>query len=167
MTIEIIEADEEHLGALAQLHRQLFVPPWDEASFGALMEQSGTLAILASAEAHAPIGFILARIVADEAEILTLGVLPRYQRHGIAARLVTAVSQRSTERGAGRIYLEVASDNAAARQLYLSQGFEEVGRRPGYYERPPGPPVDALIMAKTLAAVPQVDGPHKAQLYRV
>ena len=55
---------------------------------------------------------------------------------------------RAAKRGeAKRLYLEVAEDNAAAAALYQSLGFSESGRRKGYYERPQGPAVDALVLA--------------------
>jgi len=148
----LIEADQRHVDALAALHRALFDPPWDCASFNALMEQPGSLALLAVSgdEAH-PVGFILGRVVADEAEILSLGVAAEWQRRGIAAQLVAGLAKRAGERGASRIFLEVAADNHPARQLYLAQGFGEVGRRTGYYDRQHQPRVDALIMALTFA----------------
>jgi ribosomal-protein-alanine N-acetyltransferase len=54
-------------------------------------------------------------------------------------------------RGATRLFLEVADDNAAALALYARAGFSEAGRRPGYYARPDGVRQDALILALNLA----------------
>ena len=56
-----------------------------------------------------------------------------------------------------RSYLETQlsmknTDNAAALALYSRSGFAEAGRRRGYYHSPGNPPVDALVMVKSLAA---------------
>lgn len=151
MPLTLIEAGTQDLQALSALHRELFSPSWSPDEFAALMEQPGSVALLAIVpEADRPVGFILGRVIADEAEILTLGVAGDWQRRGIASRLVAAFSRWSAGRGASHIFLEVAEDNRAARQLYLTQGFRETGRRPRYYERPTGTPVDALIMSKTI-----------------
>jgi ribosomal-protein-alanine N-acetyltransferase len=60
--------------------------------------------------------------------------------------LLGGVLARAAALGASRVLLEVAVDNAAARALYARRNFAIIGRRPGYYRRPPRPPVDALIL---------------------
>ncbi len=152
--VSIAEVDQRHADALAALHAGLFDPAWDSASFASLMQQPGSLALVAS-EGAQPVGFILGRVVADEAEILSLGVASDWQRRGIAAQLVAGLTKLAAERGASRIFLEVAADNHPARQLYLAQGFSEVGRRAAYYERPHGLRADALIMALSLSKTTQ------------
>ena len=147
MAITIRSAGSGEVAIFAALHREHFTPAWDARAFQRLMEQDGALALLAVAEDQ-PIGFILGRVVADEAEILTVGVTPAWQRKGVATQLAYELTGRAAARGAGRIFLEVATDNEAALQLYRSVGFREVGRRRGYYERPGKPRVDAIIMAK-------------------
>lgn len=149
--VSIVEASPQDADALARIHGDLFSPPWTRDDFAALLEQSGSAGLLAVVKrSEQPIGLLVGRVVADEAEILTLGVSRRWQRLGIAARLVKAFTWRVAERGATRVFLEVAADNIAARKLYLAEGFQEVGRRPGYYERSSAPPVDALVMSKTI-----------------
>lgn len=132
--------------ALAEIHAEAFGAPWDAAAFADLLGQSGVIAV---AEAD---GFILIRVVADEAEILTLAVRPAARRRGIAARLTAQAAAAAQARGATRLFLEVAEDNAAARALYASLGFEPAGRRRGYYTRKDGPAVDALILSLNFAA---------------
>ena len=94
-----------------------------------------------------PDGFILIRVVADEAEILTLAVRPAARREGLGARLVEAAVVRAAARGAERMFLEVAEDNVAARALYARTGFVEAGRRRGYYARADGSREDALVLS--------------------
>ncbi len=137
---------------LARLHRELFQPGWDADSFVALLQGANAIALLAEAGAPAcDAGFIVCRVVVDEAEILTVGVAPSWQRHGIAARLMTEALGRAAQRGATRMFLEVAADNVPAQTLYARLGFLEVGRRSKYYDHPGKDGADAVIMAKVLA----------------
>jgi ribosomal-protein-alanine N-acetyltransferase len=130
--------------ALARLHAAAFATPWDESAFGALLAQSG---VFAEADED---GFILCRVVADEAEILTVAVHPDARRGGVGTRLVRAAARRASAGGAARLFLEVADDNVAARALYDRAGFVVAGRRKGYYARDNGPRADALIMSLDL-----------------
>jgi len=132
--------------ALAEIHAQAFDAPWDAAAFSDLLGQSGVIAV---AEAD---GFILIRVVADEAEILTLAVRPAARRQGLGARLTAQAATAAQAQGATSLFLEVAEDNAAARGLYEALGFQPAGRRRGYYARKDGPAVDALILALNFTA---------------
>lgn len=131
---------------LAAIHAEAFDAPWDTEAFRALLDQTG---VIACTEGD---GFILIRVVADEAEILTLAVRPAARRRGLGARLTAGAAARARALGATRLFLEVAEDNAAARGLYAALGFEAAGRRRGYYARKGGPAVDALILALNFAA---------------
>lgn len=131
--------------ALADLHAEAFDAPWSASAFADLLGQAG-VALTAETD-----GFILIRTVADEAEILTLAVQPSARRQGLGARLVAAAIDRATASGATRMFLEVAEDNAPARALYVSLGFEPAGRRPRYYPRADGPAMDALLLVLNLA----------------
>lgn len=126
--------------ALAALHAEAFDAPWDAASLSALLTSPGVFAV---AEED---GFILIRVVADEAEILTLAVRPAARRGGLGGRLVEAAVVRAAALGAERMFLEVAEDNVAARALYARAGFNEAGRRRGYYARADGSREDALVL---------------------
>ena len=132
--------------ALAAIHAEAFETPWDAASLSALLASPGVFVV---AEAD---GFILIRVVADEAEILTLAVRTPARRGGLGARLVEAAVVRAAALGAERMFLEVAEDNAAARALYARAGFHEAGRRRGYYARADGSREDALVLALNFAA---------------
>lgn len=146
--IRIEAAGRAHAEVLAGLHRRsLQQGGWSATAMLALIEAFGAFALIAL-EAEEPVGFALARVVADEGEVLAIGVLPDRRRRGIGAALLSALEQRCGERGAERLFLEVSCDNASAQALYLSRGFVGVGRRPGYYEAPEGGRADALILAK-------------------
>ncbi|MCW2235586.1 GNAT family N-acetyltransferase [Azospirillum canadense] len=123
--------------------------PWDAHSIATLAGQAGSFAVLALA-GEDPVGFVLARVAAEDGEIIAIGVLPDARRGGVGRRLVAAARDGAGRLGATALFLEVAEDNAAARYLYKSCGFFPVGRRPGYYKRPEGR-VAALVLRYSYA----------------
>jgi [ribosomal protein S18]-alanine N-acetyltransferase len=96
--------------------------------------------------ADADRGFALVELAADEAELHLIVVGPRFRARGIGRALLRAVIGAATERGAARMFLEVAAGNAAAIALYIAVGFGEVGRRRAYYRDGQ----DALVFARVL-----------------
>lgn len=130
---------------LADLHAQAFVSPWSVEAFADLLEQAGVFAMATDN------GFILIRVVADEAEILSLAVRPHDRQRGMGRALVEHGAVEATRRGAARLFLEVAEDNTAAGALYAQTGFVEAGRRVGYYARTDGSTADALVLARDLS----------------
>jgi ribosomal-protein-alanine N-acetyltransferase len=82
-----------------------------------------------------PLGFVLLRAIAGEAEIISIGVRPEARRAGIGHRLMDTALAAAAAGGAEHLFLEVAADNWQALGLYLSYDFTEVGRRPNYYWR--------------------------------
>ena len=135
---------------LAAVHAEAFAgpgdTPWPAPAFADLLAQAGVFAV------ETDNGFILMRAVADVAEILTLAVRPAARRRGEGGRLVGAGVLAATARGAVRVFLEVAEDNAAARALYARADFAEAGRRPGYYAAADGRRRDALLLVRNLTA---------------
>ena len=95
-------------------------------------------------------GFLVGRLAANEAEILTFGVVADWQRHGVGRRLVEGMARAAKRAEAKRIFLEVAADNLPATVLCSRMGFRETGRREGYYVRAVQPAVDALMLAMVL-----------------
>jgi ribosomal-protein-alanine N-acetyltransferase len=133
---------------MAALHARCFkVPrPWGEIEIREMLDQVHTFGVT---EAQ---GFALARVIAGEAELLTLAVAPEARRSGIARRLLAAVVAEARVRRAARLMLEVAADNVAAIALYHDAGFDRIARRPGYYRAPGRPAVDALVLSLPLPA---------------
>lgn len=134
-------ADVGDAAALATLHATSFPKPWPEADFFKLMQAPGAFAHVADGQ-----GFILCWAHADEGEVLTLAVAPPFRRQGLGGRLLAAALAEATARGAGRMVLEAAVDNAAALGLYAGFGFKIVGRRPAYYAGGQGAS-DAFVLA--------------------
>jgi ribosomal-protein-alanine N-acetyltransferase len=129
---------------LAAVHWQAFSPGWSAGELSDLLEGPGVFALLA--EAQAALGMILCRVVAGEAEILTLAVTPDARRQGVARALVAAATGVAKEGKASEMFLEVATDNIAALRLYEQAGFERAGLRRGYYDRGDGVRTDAVVM---------------------
>lgn len=90
--------------------------------------------------------FIVYRIAADEAEIITIGVDPKIRRTGTAFSLMTIVEKEIKNQGVNNIFLEVSSTNIPAIELYKKLGFLPVGSRPKYYEDG----TDAIVMKKQI-----------------
>ena len=149
--VSLLWAAPERAGEIAVLHKRLFNPPWDEAAIAGLLEHPASTSLVAVAgDPKVVVGFIIGQLAADEAEILTVGAAPDWQRAGLGKMLVQGLIRAAKRGEAKRLYLEVAEDNAAAAALYQSLGFSESGRRKGYYERPQRPAVDALVLALNL-----------------
>lgn len=132
---------------LARLHGRAFAGQargWSAAEFRDLLDSPLTCLCAA------PHGFALARVIADEAELLTLATGPHHRRRGVASGLLQRAEATVVTRGAARLFLEVATDNSAAQALYIKAGYIPFGRRVGYYARDGGARVDALLMEKAL-----------------
>lgn len=99
------------------------------------------------------VGFALARVIVDEAELLLIGVRPRCRRAGIGGALLDHTAQAARSRGAKRLFLEVRHGNAAAR-LYERAGFSQIGRRLAYYRGKDGAAFDALSLTISLDMSP-------------
>jgi [ribosomal protein S18]-alanine N-acetyltransferase len=143
-------ASGEDATALEAVHARAFDSSWTAADIERLMQIMGGYALLAEEAEKGPVGFILARTMAGEAEILTLAVAPWARRRGVARALIEAAAGEATRRGAGAMFLEVAADNPAARGLYGATGFAEAGLRRAYYARSGGPSADALVLRRAL-----------------
>ena len=134
---------------MQRLHAPLFDPPWSVEALADQLAAPGVGALGLGAPRLD--GFVLFRVAADEAEILIIAVRSALQRRGLGGRLLAAAGQAAAGLGARALWLEVAVDNAPAIALYAKAGFAEAGRRPRYYRRSSGPPVDALLLRRALA----------------
>jgi ribosomal-protein-alanine N-acetyltransferase len=92
-------------------------------------------------------GFLIGRQMADEAEILNLGVMPARRRKGEGGLLLEGALGEFRRRGANRVFLEVRESNRNAIAFYKKRGFSETGRREGYYREPEEA---AVVMEKKL-----------------
>ncbi len=136
------------LAVAAALHAGCFESAWNEAAMAEILAMPGSFGALALV-GDQPVGLVIVLAVGTEAEILTLAVLPKFRRRGVAGRLLAWVADRLSGAGCQRLLLEVAEDNLAARSLYGKLGFAQVGRRPSYYRRFAGTAA-AIVLARAL-----------------
>ena len=143
MTDPLAVATPGHAAAMAMLHGRAFAARerWGADAIGLQLALPGAFGWIAPAG-----GMILARVAADEAEVLTLAVDPAARRHGLGRALLEQALATARQRGASAIFLEVASGNGPGRALYAAAGFATVGCRRGYY---PGGG-DALVLRRPL-----------------
>ncbi len=134
-------------GAMAQLHVEGFSRPWSDGEFRSLLSQGPVFGFMARRKGSGPKsgGFILARLAAGEAEILTVVTARNARRSGVGHALVAAVLRHLHHVRAQTIFLEVDEANIAAIALYKGFGFVEVARRPAYYDTHAGKSA-ALVM---------------------
>jgi [ribosomal protein S18]-alanine N-acetyltransferase len=122
-------------GLISLLHRGCFPEdPWEIEAIEQIMSIPGFFGRIGLAN-ETPVGFALALALGDEAEIVSLGVLPDYRRCRMGLTMLDAVCGEARWRGADRVVLEVALDNTAARVLYAGRGFTVIGCRRNYYRR--------------------------------
>jgi ribosomal-protein-alanine N-acetyltransferase len=131
---------------LADLHAQTFtVPrPWTAEEFKELLADQNIFLCTQ------PNGFLLGRVVAGEAELLTLAVATEHRRQGIANSLMKDFIHNARLQGGVDAFLEVSADNTGAKALYSAHDFQETGVRKNYYAKHNGPRVDAIVMGRKL-----------------
>jgi len=134
---------------LAEIHGESFATRWSETDFNEMLVVPGTQAVLVSSQNN-PMGFVLFRKAADEAEILTICTRPSFRQKGHGKLLMQHLENALKKDDVKSLFIEVAVSNHAALALYASSGFEKAGTRKNYYERGDGAREDALIMRKGL-----------------
>ncbi len=153
-------ADIEQVAAIEQAS---FSDPWSSETFSAALalrhlrflvaEERGDEGSASGAGRRRTarlLGYAVALVMVDEGEIADLAVVPDARRRGVARALLDRMTGDLTDEGVRALYLEVRESNAAARALYASLGFAQVGRRRGYYQYPSE---DALLLRRDLAPV--------------
>jgi ribosomal-protein-alanine N-acetyltransferase len=144
-----VGADLADVTALEQL---CYADPWPPSAFATLPANPQVrFAVAREPEAGALMGYAIAWYVLDEGELASLAVAPRNRRRGLGRMLLDVIVDDARSRGVERLFLEVRESNVAARALYSSQGFMEIGRRKQYYRKPTE---DALILRRDLADRP-------------
>jgi ribosomal-protein-alanine N-acetyltransferase len=142
--VRLGRATVEDAPTLHAIEVECFGDPWSEASFRSMLEHPQMHARVARRDG-AIVGYCIAWIVDDEAELANIAVAPSARRAGIGTRLLDDLLRAVDEKGGGTVFLEVREGNAAARALYESRDFRVLGRRKGYYR---SPVEDALVMRR-------------------
>ncbi|HEY4342729.1 MAG TPA: GNAT family N-acetyltransferase [Parvibaculum sp.] len=151
--VRISVGDAHSLAPVAALHAAAFDEPWGQAALAGILAMPGAFMLQATGcgvwfgnddnisdnndNIRQPplLGFVIARIAADEAEILTVAVDISHRGQGLGRKLMEAAAAFALASGAAALFLEVADDNVAALALYERLGFVTVGMRPDYYAR--------------------------------
>jgi len=136
---------------LAAIHAGSFARPWSTLDFERLLAERGVVGDgLFLGSANRPSGFVLSRIVLDEAEILTVAIAPEARGKGLSIPLLERHLDELSRRGVRHVHLEVEEGNLPAIALYRRFGFKDSGRREGYYLRADGTRAAAITMALEL-----------------
>ncbi|WP_051329237.1 GNAT family N-acetyltransferase [Geminicoccus roseus] len=146
------------LGRLARLHRGCFEDGWSRSDIAHLLSLPGGFGLIArcfdrgfsAIDGLRGVGFAICRVVRDESELLSIGVLQSWRHRGVAGTLLEASMVRAHQAGADAMFLEVAVDNVAAQSLYERYNFKRVGTRLDYYHRPDGRKISAYTMKASL-----------------
>ena len=147
----VANATARDAGELAAIHASGFERGWDVTEIERLLADSQTVVHLARPGGKRPAtGFVMSRMVPPEAEIMTVAVLPKARGAGLAKAMLRHHLGRLAALGVRSVFLEVAEDNRAALRLYEGFGFEEVGRRQGYYARAGGTAATAIVMRRDI-----------------
>jgi len=161
MPIELLisQAVPTDAALMASLHAGSFDRAWDEQAMATFLAGPGTLCLIGFAGDAGPVpaGLLIVRRAGDEAEVLTLCVVPACRGLGLGRALLRHAVEALRKRGAERLFLEVDEGNAAAVALYRSLGAEPVGQRPGYYDSG----ANATIFSLALSDSRSDDGPPK------
>jgi [ribosomal protein S18]-alanine N-acetyltransferase len=148
--LHIEPAETRDADTLAALHAQGFHRGWPSADFASYIAGRDTPVYVACDAKRKIAGFAMLRLAADEAELITIAVEPRWRKKGVGRALMDALLTDLRMTPARRLFLEVAADNPAALRLYARLGFTRISERQGYYARPDGRPATAIVMARDL-----------------
>ena len=148
ITCRSVRPDDAAL--LARLHKDGFERAWSAAEFEPMLSDASVAGLLATRRLGKAAGFVLARIAADEAEILSIVVAADARRQGIGGALLGGLVSTLAQRRVKALFLEVEEFNAAAIALYDRYDFKTVGKRTSYYKRADGSTPAAIVMRRDL-----------------
>ena len=149
----VVAAAASDVDRLAEMQATCFHEPWGTASVAKTLSLPGTFALLlrdSTSAGRISAGFVIVQVVADQADILTLGVVPGLRRRGHARLLLAGALGRAVELCVRTVFLEVAEDNLPGIELYRNAGFDTIGRREGYYRDPQGRRIAAVTMRRVI-----------------
>jgi [ribosomal protein S18]-alanine N-acetyltransferase len=145
----VSEAQIEDAPLLAALHGAAFQRGWSTEEFERLLVEHNVVADRAMAGANLA-GFVVSRIAADQAEILSIAVAAPHRGRGLARKMLDVHLRRLAGYGVAAVFLEVDERNEPGCRVYVGLGFAKVGRRESYYAAPDGTAA-ALVLRRDLA----------------
>ena len=144
MYYEIVPMSREHVDQVAALERECFSMPWSETQLSDALYDDNACFLVAEDDEGNVIGYAGLSTVLDEGYINNIAVEEAARKHGVASALLDTFC-RFAGGNLAFLTLEVRKSNAAAIGLYEKYGFEQVGVRPGFYQRPRE---DAVIITR-------------------
>ncbi|MFD1198169.1 ribosomal protein S18-alanine N-acetyltransferase [Brucella gallinifaecis] len=134
--VSVEPLDVHDSAEIQRIHALSFHHGWSSDDFRSLIAQDNVFGFVARPDRQPDkaCGFVLARLVAGEAEILTIAVSDNVRKQGVGRALMDAVLRYLYQERAETLFLEVDESNVAALALYRRIGFNKVGDRPAYYE---------------------------------
>jgi ribosomal-protein-alanine N-acetyltransferase len=145
----ISDAAARDVAAIAEIHAASFHRGWSDGEIEGMLVDRNVVAHRATIGRHIA-GFVISRMAADEAEILSIAVAQRYRGRAVARSILRHHLGRLAALGVRKVFLEVDEGNVSALRLYRHAGFSEVGRRKGYYPNAAGGPTAALVLRRNL-----------------
>ncbi|MBW4935610.1 ribosomal protein S18-alanine N-acetyltransferase [Marinobacter sp. F4206] len=142
--LQIRSLAREDLPQVLEIERQSYSHPWAETVFQDCFRDNYRL--WAAYQGDGLVGYAVVAYMFDEAHLLNLCIHPGRQGQGIGRQLLRHLLGEAVREQIWQTILEVRLSNEAAHQLYVAEGFDEIGRRPGYYPAPDGRE-DARVMA--------------------
>lgn len=144
--MKIVPMEERHLDELAQLEQECFSHPWSRQALAEELHNPAAV-FLVAVEGESVLGYAGMHVVCGEGYIDNIAVFPHNRKKGVGRGLVQALIDWMEHHEGVFLTLEVRPSNKAAVLLYRSAGFEEVGRRKGFYQ---DPKEDALLLTLPL-----------------
>ena len=147
MHFEIADVSLEHIAEIDELEKLCFSLPWSRQALISQLPDDMHMFIAAIGDDGQVLGYVGMMYVLDEGYISNVAVSPEHRRHGIADALINALIDRANEKDLSFVTLEVRKSNVPAIELYIKNGFSEVGLRKNYYTKPTE---DAILMTRFL-----------------
>ena len=152
--LHIRRAVEADVNAMVAIERASFSDPWTASAIASTLRYDHMRVLVAEERgelggdgAGRPLGYVVAMVAGQEAEIADLAVSPDARRRGIGRALIDRLLADLEAEGVESVFLEVRESNRGARALYESRAFRGIGRRRGYYRLPVE---DALLLKREL-----------------
>lgn len=140
--MEIRRAVPDDATVIREMEEEYFSDPWSRKDIFSYICSEDGMCFVATADG-VPIAYVIGRIIAPEGEIYRIATDKSHRRRGVGYRLLSYALKTERGRGLETVFLEVRSQNAAARALYEAHGFKNIGIRKNYYHNPTD---DAIIM---------------------
>lgn len=147
MHFEIADVSLEHIAEINELEKLCFSLPWSRQALISQLPDDMHMFIAAIGDDGQVLGYVGMMYVLDEGYISNVAVSPEHRRLGIADALINALIDRANEKDLSFVTLEVRKSNVPAIELYIKNGFSEVGQRKNYYTKPTE---DAILMTRFL-----------------